>query len=212
MIAPEGWPFVLVPVLAGITAVVLDFPVFGWFLVAFGGFGLFFFRDPSRELDQPTNVVCSPADGKVLTVDAASEDLAEQGLTRRISIFMSVFDVHVNRAPVDGELIQYTYHPGKKVSAFKEKASLENEQNLSIWSTPFGKIGLKQIAGVIARRIVFDHAPGATVRRGERIGLIRYGSRVEVYLPEGPAILVSPGDRVRAGSTPVARYPGRAPS
>ncbi|NOZ79099.1 MAG: phosphatidylserine decarboxylase family protein [Acidobacteria bacterium] len=207
MIAPEGWPFILIPLLAGMIGVVLGFSTFGWFLVALGAFGLFFFRNPVRQCDAPANVACSPADGKVLTVDDAPPALAEKGLQRRVSIFMSVFDVHVNRAPLDGELIEYSYNPGKKVSAFKEKASLENEQNLSLWNTPFGMLGVKQIAGLIARRIVFDLALGKTVARGERIGLIRYGSRVEVYVPADAEVLVSPGDRVRSGGTPLVRYP-----
>ncbi len=209
MIAPEGWPFVLVPLLAGVILIVLGLEGIGWFAVAVGAFGLFFFRDPVRTCDAPENVACSPADGKVLAVGDAPPALAEAGLSRRVAIFMSVFDVHVNRAPLDGELAEYSYNPGKKLSAFKEKASLENEQNLSLWRTPFGPVGVKQIAGVIARRIVFDHAPGSAVRRGDRIGLIRYGSRVEVYVPENAELLVAPGDRVRAGATPLVRYPER---
>ncbi len=212
MIAPEGWPFILIPLLVGIIAIVVGLPWVGWALVALGAFGLFFFRNPVRECAAPDNVACSPADGKVLTVDDAPATLAEKGLPRRVSIFMSLFDVHVNRAPLDGELIEYSYNPGKKISAFKEKASLENEQNLSIWTTPFGPIGIKQIAGVIARRIVFDPALGAARRRGERIGLIRYGSRVEVYVPANAEILVTPGERVKTGGTPLVRYPAGRPS
>jgi hypothetical protein len=111
-----------------------------------------------------------------------------------------------------GELTEYSYNPGRKISAFKEKASLENEQNLSVWEGPSGRIALKQIAGLVARRIVFDHSPGDSVLRGERIGLIRYGSRVDVFLPEHATILVSKGDRVRAGESPIAELAGDSSS
>ncbi len=207
MIAPEGWPFILIPMCAGIAAVVVGWPVTGWILIGFGVFGLFFFRNPQRVCEAPANVACSPADGRIIAVDDAPQELAERGLPKRVSVFMSVFNVHVNRAPLDGTLIEYRYNPGKKVSAFKEKASLANEQNLSVWETPVGKIAFKQIAGSIARRIVFDHAIGDSVRRGDRVGLIRYGSRVDIFLPAEAEILVQMGDRVRAGASHVARYP-----
>ena len=121
---------------------------------------------------------------------------------------MSVFNVHVNRAAIAGTLKEYDYIPGRKISAFKEKASLENEQNLSIWEGPAGKVGLKQIAGLVARRIVFDHREGDSVGRGQRIGLIRYGSRVDIFLPADAEILVALGDKVRAGESPIARLSG----
>jgi phosphatidylserine decarboxylase len=135
-----------------------------------------------------------------------------RGLPKQVSIFMSVFNVHVNRAAIDGELIDYSYNQGRKISAFKDKASLENEQNLSVWDGPSGKIALKQIAGIVARRIVFDHSPGDAVLRGDRIGLIRYGSRVDVFLPDDAAILVEEGDRVRAGESAIAELTGNTPT
>jgi phosphatidylserine decarboxylase len=204
MIAPEGWVFVWVPACLGIVGLLLGWPWLGWPLVALGLFALFFFRDPARLCDQRDDVACSPADGKVIVVGGSPAELAEQGLPRQVSIFMSVLDVHVNRAPIGARLVDYRYNKGRKFSAFKEKASLENEQNLSIWDGPFGRIALKQIAGLVARRIVFDHQPGATVDRGDRIGLIRYGSRVDVFLPDSARIVVRVGDRVRAGSSPLA--------
>lgn len=207
MIAPEGWPFVLIPMCLGIVCIVLGWEIPGWLLVGLGLFGLFFFRNPARTCEAPPNVACAPADGTVIAVDEAPPELTQRGLPRRVSIFMSVFNVHVNRAPLDGRLVEYHYNPGKKFSAFKEKASLENEQNLSVWDTPWGPIAFKQIAGLIARRIVFDHEPGDEVTRGERVGLIRYGSRVDVFFPESVEILVAPDDRVHAARTPIARYP-----
>jgi phosphatidylserine decarboxylase len=204
MIAPEGWIFVWVPVGLGGGALLLGWPWIGWPLVATGLFALFFFRNPDRRCDHGAEVACSPADGKVIVVGRSPDDLAALGLKKQVSVFMSVFDVHVNRAPVDGELVDYRYNKGRKISAFKEKASLENEQNLSVWKSPFGPIALKQIAGLVARRIVFDHRLGDTVTRSDRIGLIRYGSRVDLFLPDDAQILVRVGDRVRAGESPMA--------
>ena len=211
MIAPEGWIFVWVPVCLGGGALFLGWSWLGWPLIAMGLFALYFFRNPDRYCDHSNEVACSPADGKVIVVGSAPDELAERGLPRQISVFMSVFDVHVNRAPMTGELVDYRYNKGRKFSAFKEKASLENEQNLSVWDGPLGRIALKQIAGLVARRIVFDHTTGDTVVRGQRIGLIRYGSRVDVFLPEDAALLVSLGDTVRAGETPIARLAGTSP-
>ncbi len=211
MIAPEGWPFVLVPAFAGALVWRAGWPWIGGFLIVVGLFALLFFRNPSRTCAADPMVACSPADGKVIKIGDAPQDLVERGLPRQVSIFMSVFNVHVNRAAIAGSLADYSYNPGRRISAFKEKASLENEQNLSIWEGPAGRIGLKQIAGLVARRIVFDHRVGDTVVRGERIGLIRYGSRVDVFLPENATVLVSLGDAVRAGESPIARLVGTSP-
>ncbi len=208
MIAPEGWPFILVPATLGMGLIVLGLPWPGWIMVGLGLFGLYFFRNPPRACQAPGDVVCSPADGKVIVVGDAPVELAERGLPRQVSIFMSVFDVHVNRAPIGGEVVEYRYNPGRKISAFKEKASLENEQNLCVLRGPAGTVAFKQIAGIIARRIVFDLEVGDTVARGDRVGLIRYGSRVDLFLPETAEILVAVGERVRAGATPVARMCG----
>lgn len=212
MIAPEGWPFVLVPAAAGGLLWLFGWPFVGIPLLALAGFGLFFFRDPERSCDGDGATVCSPADGRVIAVQRSPQELVARGLPQQVSIFMSVFDVHVNRAAIAGTLTEYSYNPGRKFSAFKEKASLENEQNLSLWEGPAGTVGLKQIAGLVARRIVFDHRPGDRVERGERIGLIRYGSRVDVFLPATATILVSRGDRARAGATAIARLEASGPS
>jgi phosphatidylserine decarboxylase len=205
MIAPEGWPFILIPLCAAVAAAAL-----GWVPAAliFGGFATFsafFFRNPDRSCDADPEVLCSPADGRIITVGDAPEGVAPDGLPIQVSVFMSVFNVHVNRAPMDGSLIEYAYNPGKMMAAYKDKASLLNEQNFSLWQGPAGRVALKQIAGLIARRIVFDHATGAAVKRGDRIGLIRFGSRVDVFLPADAEILVTLGDRVKAGNSPLAR-------
>ncbi len=212
MVAPEGWPFVLVPLCAGAVVWFAAWPALGAVLMALGIFALFFFRNPTRTCEYDEATACSPADGKVIKVCSSPPDLARRGLPQQVSVFMSVFDVHVNRAAIAGELTEYGYNKGRKFSAFKDKASLENEQNLSVWEGPTGRVALKQIAGLIARRIVFDHKPGDTVLRGDRIGLIRYGSRVDVFLPEDAVIMVRPGDRVRAGESAIARLSGGRPS
>jgi phosphatidylserine decarboxylase len=205
MIAPEGWPFVLTLLCAAIAAGALGWMPLAVILAAGCAFCLFFFRNPRRECCLAPEIACSPADGKVIACGAAPSGTAPPGLPVRVSVFMSVLSVHVNRAPIDGSLVEYHYNPGRTFAAYTDKASLVNEQNLSVWEGAAGRLALKQIAGVIARRIVFDHEPGASVRRGERIGLIRFGSRVDVFLPADAEVLVGLGDRVRAGSSALAR-------
>jgi phosphatidylserine decarboxylase len=164
-----------------------------------------FFRDPERTPEGGADTVVSPADGTVLSITESPE--APPGARRRLSIFMSVFNCHVNRAPVSGRLRDYAYVRGRKEAAFSEKASLENEQNRITLATPGGSLTFKQIAGALARRIVFYPRVGEEVRRGQRIGLIKFGSRVDLFLPDGAEALVKDGDRVKAGRTAVARWP-----
>ena len=163
-----------------------------------------FFRDPERRSAHGPDTILSPADGTVLSIGAATE--APPGASRRISVFMSVFNVHVNRAPVSGLLADYAYCPGRKLAAFAEKASHENEQNLITVAAPKGRVAFKQIAGAIARRIVFYPRPGATLERGERVGIILFGSRVDLFVPDGAEILVQKGERVKAALTGLARW------
>jgi phosphatidylserine decarboxylase len=205
MIAPEGWPFILIPLCAAVAAAAYGWRAVALVMLSFAVFSAFFFRNPARTCSATPDVACSPADGKVIKIGTAPEGAAPKGLPIQISVFMSVFNVHVNRAPLDGKLTEYRYNPGRMMAAYKDKASLENEQNLSVWSGPHGRIALKQIAGLIARRIVFDHREGAAVSRSDRIGLIRFGSRVDVFFPPDTEILVKLGDRVRAGESPLAR-------
>ena len=146
----------------------------------------------------------SPADGTVLSIGPASE--APTGAGRRLTVFMSVFNCHVNRSPVTGSLIDYSYSPGKKVAAFAEKASLENEQNRITIAAARGAVTFKQIAGVLARRIIFQPRPGDSLQRGHRIGMIKFGSRVDFFVPDGAEILVTRGSKVKAGQTGIARW------
>ena len=167
-----------------------------------------FFRDPERSPEGGPDALVSPADGTVLSISEAPE--APPGARRRLSIFMSVFNCHVNRAPATGRLQDYAYVPGRKDAAFAEKASTGNEQNRITLATSSGPVTFKQIAGSLARRIVFYPRLGDELQRGQRIGLIRFGSRVDLFLPDGAEVLVKDGDKVKAGRTPVARWPRSA--
>src|SRR5206468_8768974 len=149
--------------------------------------------------------VLSPADGTVVQIKDITDGEIWPGLTRQVSIFMSVFDVHVNRAPITGRIVHYRYNPGKKLAAFAEKSSSENEQNLIVLEDGRGaRVAFKQIAGLLARRIVFDKREGDEVVRGERVGMIKFGSRVDMFFPADAVIKVGMRDKVKVGLTIVA--------
>jgi phosphatidylserine decarboxylase len=173
-------------------------PVYGvpMFLVA--AFCLYFFRDPDRVIP-PGPVVVSPADGRVVAIRQESAE------TTRISVFLNIFDVHVNRAPSAGAITDATYRRGRFLVASREGASSQNEQNSITVEGELGRVVFKQIAGLIARRIVFHKRVGDTVRAGDRVGMIKFGSRVDVHLGREWDILVSEGMRVTAGSSVLAR-------
>jgi len=163
-----------------------------------------FFRDPERVPEGGEETIVSPADGTVLSITPAPE--APPGASRRLSIFMSVFNCHVNRSPTSGEVSDYQYVRGRLRAAFHEKASTENEQNRITLTSALGGVTFKQIAGALARRIVFYPRVGERLWRGQRIGMIRLGSRVDLFIPDDAEPLVERGDKVRAGKTPVARW------
>jgi len=164
-------------------------------------FFVFFFRDPERKAPTGDNFVLSSADGKVILIKPfENQDFVGKKGTR-VSVFMSVFDVHVNRAPVSGKIKYFKYNPGKFHPAFKDKASSENEQTELGLENERGKIILKQIAGIIARRIVCKVKPGDSVRAGQRFGMIKFGSRVDLFLPENVEIKVELNQKVKAGET-----------
>ena len=199
--AKEGQPFIIIPLALALGAI----PVGLWLflpLAAFGLFALWFFRDPERLAPSDPGAVISPADGSIIAVDqVASPRLLDQPMTR-VSVFMSVFNVHVNRAPLSGRVERTEYNPGKFFAANLDKASLDNEQNAVVLRDAQGqKVMFVQIAGLIARRIVCYINPGDDVVRGQRIGLIRFGSRLDVYLPTDATIEVTMGQKVRAGET-----------
>ena len=174
------------------------------FFGALGVFLLSFFRDPDRTPGGDEKSILSPADGTVLSIGPAPE--SPPGASRRISIFMSVFNCHVNRAAVTGRLADYEYCPGKKLAAYEEKCSTENEQNRITLEAERGPVTFKQIAGVLARRIVFYPRPGDRLSRGQRIGIILFGSRVDLFVPDQADVVVGKGDKVRAGRTELARW------
>jgi phosphatidylserine decarboxylase len=173
-------------------------------LLLLGAFFLWFFRDPNREIPQDPGAVVSPADGKVTDVSVVTSG----GTSRqRISIFLNVFDVHVNRSPIAGVVGDVRYQPGKFLNAMGANSAEENEQNIVTVEGEGRTIVFKQIAGLLARRIVFNRKVGDHVERGERVGLIKFGSRVDVLLDRDAAIQVKVGDRVQGGASVVALLP-----
>lgn len=199
----DGYRFALPPLILGIVLL-----AFRWWwatvFVVLGLFVLYFFRDPERQIPRDPDAVVSPADGRVVEIVDESNDTRAG---KRVSIFLSIFDVHVNRAPVAGKICRLEYKPGRFMAAWEAKASAENEQNLIALQTPRGEMAFKQIAGWIARRIIFWKRQGDEVLMGERVGMIRFGSRVDVWLPEGAEILVRRGQKVSGGSTVLGRWP-----
>lgn len=196
-VASEGWPFIIP--LAVVTAILF---AVGWRNTAFTAlaltlFVLFFFRDPERPVAEGAGVVVSPADGRVIVIKDIYEPTYLKQDVKQISIFLSVFNVHVNRAPVAGTVEAVKYNPGKFHVASVDKASLDNEQTAMVIATGQRKVLVKQIAGLIARRIVCYAKPSDSIKKGERYGLIRFGSRVDIFLPKDAEIKVKLGDRVK---------------
>ncbi len=200
--APEGWLFIIPVMILTAAALLLT-----WWTAAIvlGFLTLFlfnFFRDPQRMGSQRHVDVLSPADGTVVQIKDVPDGEVWPGLTKQLSIFMSVFDVHVNRAPITGRIVHYRYNPGKKIAAFAEKSSTENEQNLVVIEDGHGAIvAFKQIAGLLARRIVFDKNEGDEVVRGERLGMIKFGSRVDVFFQPTAKINVKMREKVKVALT-----------
>ncbi len=203
---PEGYLFIGIFALASLVLFIVSKPL-GWIGVVLTLWCVYFFRDPVRVTPVRDGLVIAPADGKISSVSLAVPP-AELGLGSeslpRVSIFMSVFDVHVNRSPVSGEIERIVYRPGKFLNADLDKASEDNERNGLVVRTPSGRYGVVQIAGLVARRIVCFVKEGQLVSAGERIGLIRFGSRVDVYLPAGTKPLVSVDQYALGGETVIA--------
>lgn len=199
----EGYKFALPPLVAGLLVLVPGWRWAGAVLIFLGAFVLYFFRDPERDIPSAPEAVVSPADGRVVEIADEAFD-GRQG--QRVSIFLSVWDVHVNRAPVAGQIRRLEYRPGRFYAALRSRASTENEQNIIRIATPGGEMAFKQIAGWIARRVVCWKAEGDRVARGERVGMIRFGSRVDIWLPADAELLVRRGQHVAGGSTLLARW------
>jgi phosphatidylserine decarboxylase len=212
---PEGYKFVLAFLVGSVLLGWVWEPLF-WIGLALTVWCALFFRDPKRVTPQTPSLVISPADGRISQVGPALPP-AELGLgtepRTRICVFMNVFDVHINRAPVGGRVVKSAYRPGKFLNAELDKASDDNERNGIVIERADGRqVGVVQIAGLVARRIVPWVREGGDLTVGERFGMIRFGSRVDVYLPAGATVLVAVGQRAVAGETVLADLDGRVPT
>ncbi|MBN1363802.1 MAG: phosphatidylserine decarboxylase family protein [Syntrophaceae bacterium] len=203
IIAHEGYPFI---VFSLIITIFVAFLVEYWWLKSFFAlltvFIVWFFRNPERSFQEEEKLIISPADGRIVKIENVELDGTISGKFKKISIFMNIFNVHVNRAPYQGKIETINYHNGKFFSANLDKASQDNERNEVLISTEDGRIiWTVQIAGLIARRIVCWVSEGMNIRKGERFGIICFGSRVDVYLPEDSKVSVNFKDKVKAGQT-----------
>jgi len=204
ILAREGWPFIVLALGAAIATTVLAGPWWSLPLWIVALFVVQFFRDPARSFEAAGNAVISPADGRIVAVEKVRDPYLERDALK-VSVFMNVFNVHSNRAPVDGEVREVRYFPGRFFNAAIDKASIENERNAMVIDTADGtRVTCVQIAGLIARRILCYAKPGDRVERGQRFGFIRFGSRVDVYLPPDAMPRASLGDVVYAGQTVLA--------
>jgi phosphatidylserine decarboxylase len=196
MIIKDAYMFLLPLLAAMLTSFVLGWPVAGILLLALAAFVAFFFRNPKREIPSDPSVIVSPADGRVVKIERV-------GNVTKLSIFLSVFNVHVNRSPIAGRIEAIDYKSGKFKAAFNHAASVENERNVIMVAQGNIKLVFTQIAGVVARRIVCWKKVGDMVDKGELVGLIRFGSRVDVLFPAGTDVTVEKGARVRGGSSSI---------
>ncbi|MBU0621381.1 MAG: phosphatidylserine decarboxylase [Gammaproteobacteria bacterium] len=204
IIAREGWPFLAISLVlaVAVSAWCVTWSIPFWIIFLFV---LQFFRDPAREIPQGEGLVLVPADGRVIKVERASDPYGERDAIL-VSVFMNVFNVHSNRSPVDGTVQKVQYFPGRFVNADLDKASTENERNAVVLKTNDGQtVTFVQVAGLIARRILCYIKAGDVLARGQRYGFIRFGSRVDVYLPLTATVKVAIGDKVRATETLLAK-------
>lgn len=204
-VAREGWPWIALAWAIELALIAFFWPAaIVWLLVAC--WVIAFFRDPLRDGPRGDQLIISPADGRVVSVISIDEPTVLGGPAKRVSIFMNVFNVHVNRYPVSGTIVFRDYQRGVFGHAGREKAALENEHSDVGIESHRRKLLTRQIAGSVARRIVTDHQVGAVVAQGARMGLIRFGSRVDVFLPETANILVKEGDVTAGGVTVIAEW------
>ena len=209
-IAPEGYPFIVLLAFSAIVFALIRCWPMATILTAATWFAGHFFRDPERVVPQNKDVAVSPADGKVIKIQPMADPLSGE-MRVCVCVFMNVFDVHVNRAPVAGTIKRIAYYPGKFFNAALDKASTDNERCAYDVQSKEGNFTVVQIAGLIARRIVCRAEEGDKVERGERFGLIRFGSRVDIYLPENYEPTVRIGQKVRAGESVIAQKAASAP-
>lgn len=206
IIAREGWPFIAIAVAVAILIEWVGGFGFAWPFWLLLIFVVQFFRDPPRPIPAQANAVLAPADGRIVAVETARDPYADRDALK-ISVFMNVFNVHSQRSPVDGLVEKVHYFPGTFLNAALDKASTENERNAVVLRTPAGQtVTAVQIAGLVARRILCYTRAGDTLARGQRYGFIRFGSRVDVYLPLGSRPCVTIGEKVSASSTILAEF------
>jgi phosphatidylserine decarboxylase len=212
--AREGYPFIGIATVLAVAAFALALARRSWSLwllaiviTILALWVAYFFRDPERSGERGTHIVVAPADGKVIMITEVNEPAFVGGKATRLSIFMNVFNVHVNRYPVDGTVEYVHYNSGKFLNAAAEKSSIENEQSSVGIDTGTHRILVRQIAGLIARRIVTYSQKGQQVKQGDRMGLIRFGSRVDVFLPTNSRLRVQLGALTTAGTTVLAELP-----
>lgn len=207
-VAAEAYKLLIPVALCVILCFYFNLFILGSFILLFGLFILYFFRDPERVSDLDESFILSPADGKVIAVTPKEDQSFGCGRYQVVSIFMSPFDVHVNRSPVNGEILSLKYERGSFQAAYKDGVEKRNERNYIWLGNSEERFLVVQIAGVLARRILCYVREGEKVKRGQRIGMIVFGSRVDTYIPDGFEILVRRGNRVKAGLTPLAKRGG----
>jgi phosphatidylserine decarboxylase len=198
-IASEGLIFFLPPLGMGILFLLCSLFLPGFLFLILALFIIFFFRDPDRKIPQNENLILSPADGKIVLIGSSPEEEKAKGRNQMVSIFLSLFDVHVNRAPMKGTIVKHEYVPGKFLPAYKKAASNVNEMNIVEIKNGKNTIRLHQIAGVLARRVVLWKKTGDGIALGERLGIMKFGSRIDLFLPDNVLIKVKQGERVKAG-------------
>ena len=206
-IDPAGWPFVLGGLILAIVALWLFKPAVGITLLALTTFFLFFFRDPDRPVTAPDTAVLSPADGRVMVAGASTTQAFPADRWQQISIFLSPIDVHVNRLPVSGKVMSVKYHPGRFLPAYRAEAGDLNEFTEVTIDHGGRTVVVRQIVGILARRIVCRIQEGAIVRAGDRFGVMKFGSRMDVFLPLDAAVHTKVGDKVVGGVTVLAMLP-----
>lgn len=206
IVAAEGWVFVAVPALISLTCFIVSWRIAGVLLACVSLFCLFFFRNPERMIPEGDGLVVSPADGRVMDVTRIEEPLFINGEAIKIRIFLNLFNVHINRMPVEGTIECVQHVTGHFLPAYNVEAGFKNQRNYIGISSQEGRFIVAQITGLIARRLVCWVKEGQYLSRGERLGLIRFGSCTEVYLPGHADVQVTPGDKVRGGKSVIAKF------
>jgi phosphatidylserine decarboxylase len=206
-IDPSGWPFILGALVLALVGAFVVHSLVGVALLVLSGFFLFFFRDPDRVVTQADKAVLSPADGRVMVAGAPTAQEFPAASWQQISVFLSPMDVHVNRLPVGGRVTRVRYHPGRFLPAYRADASDLNEYT-EVWIDHGGQtLVVRQIVGILARRIVCRAREGDQVQAGDRFGVMKFGSRMDVFVPKGTTIAVKVGDRVVSAVTVIAVLP-----